>query len=193
MQAEPIEEEMAWSNLAGRAAEQPRRVLTCFWAGQLAGLVFLGVWVIAYLGFLSSEPFDWPIRVVASFILGEAAITSPTALTYVLGILVNQLLPALFWSMAYAWVVMSPRFVVRMSTCVGLGLFIGLAAMWIDVFFLIPPLMGILHDHDLWWVYLPRAWDWIAHIAYGISLGWFFAVLQPRIEGEGQEEPLPAR
>jgi len=181
---EELQEEMAWSNLAGRAVEQPRRVLTCFWAGQIAGLVFLAAWVIAYLGFRSGEPFDWPIRVVASFVLGEAALGSATALVWVVGILVNQLLPALFWSMAFAWVAMSPRFTVRMSTCVSLGLFIGLASMWIDVFFLIPPLMGVLHDQDLWWRHLPRAWDWIAHIAYGMSLGWFFAVLQPRIEKE---------
>src|SRR5690606_885664 len=119
---------------------------------------------------------------------GEAALGAPTALTFIVGILVNQLMPALFWSMAYAWSVMSPRFVIRMSTCVRLGLFSGLAAMMIDVFCLIPPLMWVLHDGNPWWVGLPRAWDWIAHIAYGMTLGWFFAVLQPRIEGDPLEE-----
>lgn len=180
-----VEEEMAWSRLGGRAHEQPRRVLAAAVAGQIAGLIFLAFWVLAYLAFRTEEPFDWPVRMIASLVLGEAAVEAPAALTWVVGLLVNQLLPALAWSMAFAWIAMSPRFTIRLSTCVTLGLVIGLAAMMVDVFFLIPPVLSVLHDRDFWWDYTPRPWDWAAHIAYGMSLGWFFVVLQPRIEGRG--------
>lgn len=185
------EEQMAWTNLLGRAREQPRRVLTCLLAGQLAGLAFLGLWVLVYLLFHHDRPFDWPIRVIATFLLGGRALEEPTALTYVLGILVNQLIPALAWSMFFAWIVMSPKFPIRLSTCVSLGLFIGLLSMGVDVFFLVPPAMGVLQDHDFWWSYTPRSWDWIAHIAYGMSLGWFYMVFEPRIE-RGLEPRYPA-
>jgi|GEM_PF-1242337 len=171
-----------WSALGGRALDQPRKVLACFWAGQLAGLAFLAFWVLVYLAFRRDRSFEYPIRIIATFWLGEGAIERPNALTYVFGVLINQAIPAFAWSMVYAWIVMSPRFPIRMSTCMTLGFVIGLAAMWIDVYFLVPPVMTVLHDKDYWWAALPRTWDWLAHIAYGLTLGWFYLALRPRIE-----------
>ncbi|HWV39447.1 MAG TPA: hypothetical protein VN033_13340 [Vulgatibacter sp.] len=179
----------AWSALGGRAHDQPRKVLACALAGQLAGLAFLGFWGLVHLAFRRDLPFDLPVRIVASFLLGKSVLESAGALTWIVGVLVNQLLPALGWSMAYAWIVMSPRFPIRISTCMSLGLGIGLAAMWIDVYFLVPPVMGVLHDGDPWWAELPRTWDWLAHVAYGLCLGWFYLVLRPRVEGARVYDP----
>ncbi len=174
--------EMAWTHLLGRAREQPRRVLACAVAGQLAGLTFLGFLIFVQTAFMHDRPFDWPVRVVAAFLLGERALLDPNGLTYVLGILVNQLLPAFGWSMFYAWIVMSPRFPLRVSTCMTLGFGVGLAAMWFDVYFIVPPGMVVLHDQDFWWLHIPRIWDWAAHIVFGLALGWFFLIFSPRIE-----------
>ncbi|HEY0838840.1 MAG TPA: hypothetical protein VGD74_01505, partial [Vulgatibacter sp.] len=71
----------AWSALGGRALDQPRKMLACFLAGQAAGIVFLGFWVLVYLAFRRDEPWEWPIRIVASFWLGGETIENPTALT----------------------------------------------------------------------------------------------------------------
>ncbi|AKU90242.1 hypothetical protein [Vulgatibacter incomptus] len=174
--------QMAWSNLPGRVTEQPKRFLACIAAGQLAGLAFLGFLVLVYLAFESERPFEWPVRVVAGFLLGEKALEAPDGLTYALGIGVNQLIPALFWSAVYAWFVMSPRFPTRNSTCIALGLGIGVLAIAVDVYFILPPGMTVLHDQDFWWEHIRRSWDWIAHGVYGLAMGYFFTVLQPRIE-----------
>lgn len=179
----------AWSALGGRALDQPRKVRACFLAGQLAGLAFLGFWVLVHAAFRRDLPFEFPIRIVAAFWLGEGAIESPDALTWIIGVLINQCIPAFVWSMVYAWIVMSPRFPTRISTCMTLGLVIGLAAMWFDVYFLVPPVMAVLHDKDFWWATLPRTWDWLAHVSYGLALGWFYLVLRPRIEKVTEYDP----
>lgn len=182
----------AWSALGGRALDQPRKLLACFLAGQAAGLAFLGFWVLVFLAFRRDRPFEYPIRIVASFWLGGGTIEDPNALTYVFGILINQMIPAFAWSMIFAWIVMSPRFPIRMSTCMTLGFVIGLAAMWFDVYFLVPPVMAVLHDEDYWWSMLPRTWDWLAHIAYGLALGWFYLALRPRVEKVAGYDPPPS-
>lgn len=175
-------EEKAWSNLPGRVRRRPRLFLAAILSGQIAGLLFLASWCLVYLAFRREWSWTWPIQVIATFIEGDRALHDPNALTYVLGILVNQLVPALAWSAVFGWVAISRLFVPRLATSLVLGAGVGLLAMGFGVYLIVPPVMAVLHDHNAWWRELPRQWDWILHLAFGLSLGWFFDVLRPRVE-----------
>lgn len=148
-------------------------------AGQLGGLAFLAVWLFAYAVAFRGFPWTWPLQVIAAFVQGAAALHAPTAITYVLGVIVNQIV-ALAWSGAFAWFVGSAIFVPRLATCVVAGLGLGLSSAFVDTILLVPPLFGILQDMDPWWSLLDRGWDWVAHIAFGMATGWFFYVLGPQ-------------
>lgn len=171
-------EELAWSNLPGRVLEKPRIFGYALLAGQLAGLAFLAFWCLVFLLFRHDHPWTWPIQVIGAFLLGEGALWEPSALAYVLGILVNQVV-ALAWAGAYGWLMISPRFPHALSSRMTAAFLLGLAAISVDVYFLLPPVIGVLHDQDFWWKHLPRTWDWVAHIAFGLVLGWFFDVFAP--------------
>src|SRR5690606_19679455 len=102
-----------------------------------------------------------------------------TALTYLLGVVINQLV-ALAWSGAFGWLSVSTIYVPRLATNVVAGLALGLASAFVNTILLVPPIFGILQDMNPWWSLLDRSWDWIAHIAFGMTTGWFFEVFRPK-------------
>lgn len=166
--------------LGGRVLEKRGTFTAALVAGQLGGLAFVALWLFAYAVSFRGLPWTWPIRVIASFLLGESALHAPTALTYVLGILLNQAV-AFAWSAAFGWVAVSTVYSPRLATNVVGGLILGLLAAFVDTVFLVPPLFWILQDMNPWWGALSRSWDWLAHIAFGMSTGWFFEVFRPRL------------
>jgi len=165
--------------LGGRALARRGTFAAALVAGQLGGLAFLGVWLFAYAVWFRGLPWTWPLRVIASFALGSVVLESPTALTYVVAVILNQLV-ALFWSGAFGWLVVSAVFRPRLATNVVAGLGLGLAAAIVDTILLVPPFFGILQDMDPWWRLLDRGWDLAAHVAFGMTTGWFFEVFRPR-------------
>src|SRR5690606_2401028 len=132
-------------------------------AGQLGGLAFLALWLFAYAFAFRGFPWTWPLQVIASIALGAEALHAPTALTYLLGVVINQLV-ALAWSGAFGWLSVSTIYVRRLATNVVAGLALGLASAFVNTILLVPPIFGILQDMIPWWSLLDRSWDWIAHI-----------------------------
>lgn len=165
--------------LGGRVLERRRSFGAAVGAGQLGGLAFLVLWIFAYSISFRGLPWTWPVQVIAAFLLGSQALHAPTVLTFVIGILVNQAV-ALAWSMAYGWLAVSAIYRPRLATNVVAGLGIGLLAAFVDTILLVPPLFWILQDMNPWWGELSRSWDWLAHIAFGMTTGWFFQVFRPR-------------
>jgi hypothetical protein len=172
------EQEFGWHPLAGRAATEPAPFFAALLAGQLGGVAFLGFWILMHLLFFQEFPWFWPVQVIASFFLGSSALFAPFWLTFVLGILINQAV-AFGWSFAFAWVVDSSIYHPRLATNLTAGLILGLVAAFVDIYLLVPPIFGVLHDWNPWWVYLDRVFDWLAHIAFGLTTGWFFQVFRP--------------
>lgn len=165
--------------LGGRALENRRSFGAALAAGQLGGLAFLAIWLFAYAISFRGLPFTWPLQVIASFALGGSALESPSALAIVVGVVLNQLV-ALVWSGGYGWLAVSTVYRPRLATNVIAGLGLGLAAAFVNTILLVPPLFWILQDMNPWWGLLDRGWDWIAHIAFGMTTGWFFQVFSPR-------------
>lgn len=165
--------------LGGRAREKRGLLAAVIGAGQLGGLAFLAIWLFAYAISFRGVPWTWPLQVIASFLLGADALYAPSAATFVVAVLLNQAV-ALAWSMALGWVVMSTVYAPRLATNVVAGLLLGLLAAFVDTVFLVPPLFWILQDMNPWWGALSRSWDWLAHIAFGMSTGWFLEVFRPR-------------
>lgn len=172
------EQEIGWHPWAGRAADEPAPFAAALLAGQLGGVAFLLFWILSLLLFYPGFPWTWPIQVIAAFVLGPEALFSPIWLTFVVGVLVNQVV-AFAWSFAFALVVDSTIFRPRLATNVVAGLILGLVAAFVDIYLLVPPLFGVLQDWNPWWVYLPRLYDWYAHLAFGLTTGWFFQVFRP--------------
>jgi len=163
----------------GRALARRGTFAAALRAGQLGGLAFLGVWLFAYAVWFRGLPWTWPLRVIASFVLGRAALEAPTALTYAVAVILNQLV-ALAWSGAFGWLVVSAVYRTRLATNVVAGLGLGIVAAVVDTILLVPLLFGVLQDMDPWWRLLDRGWDLAAHIAFGMTTGWFFEVFRPR-------------
>lgn len=166
-------------HLGGRATERKGTFGAAIAAGQLGGLAFLALWLFAYAFSFRGFPWTWPLQVIASIALGAEALHAPTALTYLLGVVINQLV-ALAWSGAFGWLSVSTIYVPRLATNVVAGLALGLASAFVNTILLVPPIFGILQDMNPWWSLLDRSWDWIAHIAFGMTTGWFFEVFRPK-------------
>ena len=61
-----------------------------------------------------------------------------------------------------------------------LGFTLSLFIEIVDAYLLLPPIERGLYGHNIWWEQVPRFWDWMAHIAYGLSLGYFYVKIRDR-------------
>lgn len=176
-----MERVTSWSYLLGGIAERRRVFFSALLAGQIAGLAFLAIWCLGTLAFFRETSGIWPLRVMASFLMGDGALTAPPGLVIVLGLVVNQFIPSLLWSLLFGWVVVGPLVRTSLARSLVLGGLVGFLAVAAGVQLILPPIAGVLFDENLWWSSLPRWWDWVAHLCFGVTMGWFFEVLRPRL------------
>lgn len=169
--------------LLGRACTRPRLIGTALVSGQLAGLAFAAWLVLAHGTVLEPRSWLWPLEVIGAQLLGEDLLGGTRWLWFV-GLVVNQVGPSLAWSLVFAWFALSPSFPGGLPRCLLLGLGIGLMAQFVDGFFLTPLVGDFLQESNAWHRQLGWFWRWSAHLAYGLSLGFSFASLLPRWEGE---------
>lgn len=168
--------------LLGRAVSHPHRVVAAILAGQLAGLAFLAWLCLAHGTVLEPRSWTWPLDVIGAQFFGEPHLGVSRWL-WLPGLVVNQLGPALAWSLVYAWFAISPAFPGGLARCLLLGLGIGIAAQFVDGYFVAPLLGDFLQESNAWHRQIGWFWRWSAHVAWGLTLGFFFATLLPRIEG----------
>lgn len=158
---------------------QRRTLVAALVAGQIAGLLFLGWLVLASATVIHPRDPLRPLQLIGAFFLGEAHLGRTDAAA-LLGLVVNQLGPALGWSLVFGGALLLgvPR---RMGPLLVLGASLGLLAAFVDGYLLAPPIGGVLQGRNAWGRHLGWFWDWSAHLGYGLALGWFFAVLSPRL------------
>jgi hypothetical protein len=146
-------------------------------AGQVAGLAMAAVLMGLFAAFLGESPFR-PLHVIGESFSGDAAgrLTGPASA--VLGILIHQLGPSLFWGAVFGllvWVY-RPR---RGGALLMLGILVGALAEVIDVDVILPALsqthasvLGTisLHVTDSWSERVPVLVSWLAHLAFGVGL-----------------------
>ncbi len=139
--------------------------------GQIAGLVMAVVVMLVFTVFLGKGPL-YPVQVIGAFVFGDPALVGfhlPALLT---GLVLHQLGPALFWSIAFTLILR--RFDLRHGAGVlALGAACGLASQIVDVNLVLPAAMGALHGHDIWAEQVPAFWSWAAHLVFGLSLALF--------------------
>jgi hypothetical protein len=149
-------------------------------AGQVAGLVMAVVMMAVFTLFLGKGPL-FPVQVIESFALGDAALKGVNLPAVIAGLALHQAGPSLAWGLAFGAVL---HLLDRRSGAVLLlvGAAIGLASQAIDVTLVMPVAMRALHGHDLWAENVPAAWSWAAHLVFGLSLACFPA-MRRRLDG----------
>ena len=149
-------------------------------AGQIAGLVMAVALVAVYSLFLGRGPL-FPVQVIASTALGSAALIAPTLGNVIVGVVLHQFGPTLFWSIVFALIVAPGRTPFTRTGAILTAIAIGGISMVIDVYLVMPPLQHLLNGHNLWSENVPQGWDWIAHLTFGGSLGLAFLAIRNRM------------
>jgi hypothetical protein len=147
-------------------------------AGQVAGLAMAVAIMALFSVFLHKSPF-YPIEVIGAAALGEHVIGQLDARTLLVGVLVHQLGPSLFWGLVFGlvvWVV-KPR---RSMALLMFGLLVGALAQIVDVNLVLPllagawsgqlPILAPLQQANLWAAHVPLAASWVAHLVFGVAL-----------------------
>jgi hypothetical protein len=147
-------------------------------AGQVAGLVMVVALMAVFSVFLRKSAF-YPVEVIAASVLGEHVIGHLDARTLLVGALVHQLGPSLFWGLVFGivvWVV-KPR---RSMALMMFGLLVGAIAQVVDVNLVLPllsgawsgslPILEPLQRANLWAAHVPPAASWLAHLVFGVAL-----------------------
>lgn len=159
------------SNARTEAGAQP--VLAGIVTGQIAGLIMAVVVMLVFAVFFGKSPL-FPVQVIGSTLLGEAALNGFHFGALLAGLILHQLGPSLLWGFIYGN--LAARIPVRGgAAALVLGLGVGIVSM-VGPYALIPAIMKTLHGVDFWNREVPLAWDWAAHLVFGASF-----VLYPKI------------
>lgn len=142
-------------------------------AGQVAGLVMAIVMMAVFALFLHKSPL-YPVQVIGSTLVGEAALHGFNLKALMAGLLLHQLGPSLIWGLLFGflarrWYVDTPLHAMY------LGLGVGIFAMT-GPYLLVPPVMNAIQGVNLWAREVPTFWDWAAHVVFGLSFALFPAI-----------------
>lgn len=137
--------------------------------GQIAGLVMAVVVMLVFTLFLGKGPL-YPVQVIGSFGLGDAALHGLHWGAILLGLVLHQLGPSLFWGVVFGLIVERRHGLAGTSPWL-LGLVIGLLSQVIDVELVLRWAMPALHGHNIWAEQVPAFWSWAAHAVFGLALG----------------------
>lgn len=144
-------------------------------AGQVAGLAMVVVMMALFSAFLRESPFS-PVEAIGAAVLGEHVGGTLEVRTLIVGVLVHQLGPALFWGVffgAIVWLV-KPRHGMALML---LGVLVGALAQVVDLYLVLPalselpPALGDLAAAGaVWTAHVPPAVSWIGHLMFGAAL-----------------------
>ena len=156
-------------------------MFTARFAGQLAGLVMVSAMVLAAALWPGVGALR-PLQVIASLVLGRAALDTHALSALAVGVFVHLSGPTYFWSRMFGLVVGYARHPLSWGRCLALGVAFGIVAELVDVRLLLPAAQKAINGADLWRETVPVWWDWAAHLVFGIALGLWYGRLQPRGE-----------
>lgn len=157
------------------------RIASALVGGQLAGLLMVAL-LMAVSALLLKVSITLPLQLMASLLLGHDALSDAGPAVLATGFFLHQFVASLGWSLMFFASVMFIRERLDLNRCLMIGFLIGIASMVIDVFLIGPPLQEVTSGENLWMKYLPRRWDWAAHMVYGMSLGGFYWLARNAIE-----------
>lgn len=136
--------------------------------GQISGLIMAVVVMAVFTIFLGKGPL-YPVQVIGSFVFGDAALQGFHLPALLVGFVLHQLGPPLFWSLVFGGAI--HLFNIREGTALLLlGVVTGLLSQIIDVNLIMPFAMNALHGHNLWAEQVPAFWSWAAHLVFGLGL-----------------------
>jgi hypothetical protein len=144
-------------------------------SGQVSGLIMAAVMIFVFAVILGTGPL-YPVQVIGSMALGGIALEGTNWSAVVLGVLLHQLGPALFWGLVYGLFASKLSVRTNMEALV-LGLGIGCLSM-IGPYVLIPFVMNSMHGQDYWNMNVPIMWDWAAHLIFGASFIFYPKILR---------------
>lgn len=136
--------------------------------GQISGLIMAVVMMSVFTIFLG-KGLLYPVQVIGSFALGDAALEGFNLTAIVAGLVLHQLGPSLFWGAAFG-VAVHMFDLRRGAGMVALAAVTGLLSQAIDVNLILPVAMKALHGHDIWAEQVPAFWSWAAHLVFGLAL-----------------------
>jgi hypothetical protein len=140
-------------------------------SGEIAGLIMAVAMMLVFALFLGKSLL-YPVQVIGATVYGDAALVGTHGGAVLLGLLLHQLGPSLFWGLVFGALVHWLE--IRNGTrLIVLGAAVGLLAQIIDVNFLVPAVFRAAHGHNIWAEQVPNTWSLIAHLVYGVSLGVF--------------------
>jgi hypothetical protein len=148
--------------------------------GQVAGLIMAVVVMLVFTLFLGHGPL-YPVQVIGSMVFGEAALHGFHLGALLMGLVLHQLGPSLFWAFVFAGIVHASG-VRRGAGLFAIGAAVGLASQVVDVNILMGPIMRAFHGRDLWASEVPAFWSWAAHLVFGLALGGVFPSVYRRVE-----------
>ena len=137
-------------------------------AGQTAGLAMAVAMMAIYTFVLGQTPF-LPLQTVGAFARGGSALDGIQPLAFAAGLAMHQLGPALAWGLVFGILVALIR-PERAMALMFLGLFVGLLAQVVDVYFLLPRFAAALDVPNYWAAHVHPAASWFVHAVFGLSL-----------------------
>jgi hypothetical protein len=154
-----------------RTIERP--IFASVITGQLAGLIMAVVVMAVFVLFLGHGPL-YPVQVIGSMAFGEPALQGINFAAILAGLLLHQLGPSLLWGLVFG--VLASKLSIRdTKDALKLGIVVGLVSM-VGPYALIPALMKTLHGVDIWNREVPMAWDWAAHLVFGLCFALYPAI-----------------
>jgi len=159
-------------------------VVTNLWAsllgGQVAGLVFAVFLMVVYPIVLGRSILD-PLRIMGALFRGPDVAHNGGAGAIILGLIANQVV-ALLWSLVY-WVISAfSRERFTLNHAMMLGFIIGGFAVLLDVYAIMPVFQRGVNGVNVWARNVWPIYDWLAHAAFGLSLGLAFFGFRNQIE-----------
>jgi hypothetical protein len=152
-------------------------IFTAFVSGQAAGLTMISVAMV--LAVARGKPLLYPLQVFTALVIGQTALHQPSLSSVLPGFLAHQAGPSVLWSRLFGLVVglSQRRFGFRSALLI--GMLVGLLALVIDGYLLMPGIQDQLHGQDIWAQNVPRWVAWTTHGVFGASLGLFYWRWQP--------------
>jgi hypothetical protein len=157
---------------------------TAFVSGQAAGLAMLAAAML--LALVRGNSVLRPLQVFTALVVGDASLHHLSLSSVLPGFLAHQAGPSVIWSRVFGLVVGLSRHRFNLKRALLLGALVGVLALLVDGYLLMPGIQRQLNGRNLWAENVPRWVAWITHLVFGLSLGFFYWLWQPSEPAQGK-------
>ncbi len=148
-----------------------RFVLAGAVTSEIGGLLMASFMMLVFILFKNQNGLYF-FQVIGSIVFGQEALVGSHIGAVVLGVLLHFGPLCLTWGIFYG--IIAARFkVISFPSCLAMGILFGILSMIIDSYFVAPPVLHSLYGSDIWNQNITKFSDWVAHIIFGASFGFF--------------------